>query len=82
MTLLRTIALVTGLMSLTFMLNLPLGYVRGRVRRFSLSWFLCIHLPIPFIYMARTASQIDYTFVPVFVIAAVVGQVSGGKLQF
>ncbi|MBT9537888.1 MAG: hypothetical protein AAB175_00870 [Nitrospirota bacterium] len=75
-------AIVTGLFSLTFMLNMPFGYLRGKTKRFSLKWFLYIHLPIPFVLLARILSNIDMTYIPLFVLAAVIGQVWGGKLEF
>lgn len=75
-------AIVTGLFSLTFMLNMPFGYLRGKTKRFSLKWFLYIHLPIPFVLLARILSNIDMTYIPLFVLAAVIGQIWGGKLEF
>jgi hypothetical protein len=75
-------AVVTGLFSLTFMLNMPFGYLRGKTKRFSLKWFLYIHLPIPFVLLARILSNIDMIYIPLFVLAAVIGQVWGGKLEF
>ena len=76
------IALLTGLFSLTFMLNMPFGYFREKTRRYSFKWFLYIHLPIPFIVIARILSHIDLTYIPLFVTAAIIGQVWGGKLEF
>ncbi len=75
-------ALITGLFSLTFMLNMPFGYLRGKTKRFSLKWFLYIHLPIPFVLLARILSNIDMTYIPLFVLASVIGQVWGGRLEF
>jgi len=75
-------AIVTGLFSLTFMLNMPFGYLRGKAKRFSFKWFLYIHLPIPFVLLARILSNIDMTYIPLFMLAAVIGQVRGGKLEF
>ncbi|MCG2709735.1 MAG: hypothetical protein L6246_05395 [Thermodesulfovibrionales bacterium] len=75
-------ALITGLFSLTFMLNMPFGYLRGKAKKFSFKWFLYIHLPIPFVLLARILSNIDMTYIPLFVLATVIGQVWGGKLEF
>ncbi len=75
-------ALITGLFSLTFMLNMPFGYLRGKTKRFSLKWFLYIHLPIPFVLLARILSNIDMTYIPLLVLASVIGQVWGGRLEF
>ncbi|MBI4822935.1 MAG: hypothetical protein HY805_01730 [Nitrospirae bacterium] len=76
------IALVTGIFTLTFMLNLPFGYMRSKTKRFSLSWFLCIHLPIPIIFLGRLFSHLDIRYVPIFITAALIGQIWGGKLEF
>ncbi len=63
-----------------FLINLPFGYLRSRSRRYSLRWFLYIHVPIVFIIAARLISHVDYIFIPVFMAATVAGQLFGGKL--
>ena len=75
-------AIIIGIFSFTVMLNTPFGYLRGKTKRFSFKWFLYIHLPIPFVLLARILSNIDMTYIPLFVLAAVIGQVWGGKLEF
>jgi len=69
------------LFAVTMLINLPLGYSRARVRKYSLKWFLYIHLPIPLIFLARTLSHIEFKYVPIFVLAALIGQIIGGKLN-
>ncbi len=54
---------------------------RARSKKYSFKWFLFIHIPIPFIFIARTLTHIDIKFVPLFAFAAVVGQILGGKLE-
>ncbi len=76
------LALVTGLFSLSFMLNVPCGFIRRKYRKFSLMWFACIHATIPIIYLVRIFSNLDYKYIPVFIAAAVIGQVWGGRLEF
>lgn len=76
------LAIITGLFSLTFMLNLPFGHLRNKARKFSFRWFLYIHMPIPIIIFARVSSQLDSRFIPIFVFAAVTGQMVGGKMEF
>jgi len=76
------LALVVGLFSLSYMLNLPMGYLRRKTRKYSISWFLCIHLSIPFIYLGRLFSGLDFRYVPIFIAAAVLGQIWGGRLEF
>ena len=69
------------LFAVTMLINLPFGYARARVRKYSLKWFLYIHLPIPLIFVARTLSHIEFKYVPLFVLAALIGQIIGGKLN-
>ena len=75
-------ALVVGLFSLTYIINLPFGYLRGKAKRFSFAWFLYIHMPIPFVIITRLSSHLDYRYIPIFLLAAIFGQYSGGKLNF
>ncbi len=65
---------------LTFVLNFFFGYFRARTKKFSVKWFLYIHLPIPFIFFARVHEGLDYRYIPLFIVAAVLGQIFGGKL--
>ena len=74
------IVLVAMVFSLTVVLNLPFGYIRKKTRKFSFKWFAYIHIPIPFIFLARVLSHLDFRYVPFFVVAAVIGQVVGGRL--
>lgn len=71
-------SLVIGLFSLTFALNVPFGYLRSRTRKLPLK-ILYIHLPIPIIILGRIISNLDYGYIPLFVLAAVLGQLWGGK---
>jgi hypothetical protein len=75
-----TAVLVTGIAIFTVLLNLPFGYLRKGVRKFSFKWFLYIHLPIPFIFLARITAHLDFRYVPIFVAAAVAGQVLGARI--
>ena len=61
-------------------LNLPFGYLRGKTRKFSLMWFLYIHVPIPAIIVLRKYAGLGFTFVPVIAMGAILGQLIGGRL--
>jgi len=65
----------------TLLINLPFGYARARSKRYSFRWFLYIHVPIPIIFIARTISHIELKYIPVFALAAIMGQIIGGKLE-
>ncbi len=76
-----TLAIVIALCSLTTMINLIFGFFRNRTRKYSINWFLCIHAPIPFIFLARTFSHLGVVYIPLFVLAALTGQILGGKME-
>ncbi len=62
--------------------NLPCGYMRARVERFSKKWFMWVHLPIPFVIALRLLSGLGfqlYTF-PVMISAYFIGQFLGGRI--
>ncbi len=69
-----TIALVV------FLLNLPFGYWRQNVRKFSFQWFLAVHLPVPLVIALRIWGGLGFQFVtyPVLVGAFFLGQFGGG----
>ncbi len=73
--------IILALFAFTILLNLPFGYARTKTKRYSLRWFLCIHVPIPFIFIAKTFSHIEMKYIPIFVLAAITGQILGGKLE-
>jgi hypothetical protein len=70
------------LFAFTLLINLPFGYARGKSKKYSIHWFLYIHVPIPIIFIARTISHIEFKYIPVFALAAIIGQILGGKLEF
>lgn len=50
--------LLVGLVVL--LINLPCGYWRSRVKKFSVKWFLAIHVPIPIVYTLRIYEGIGW----------------------
>lgn len=67
---------------LVFIINIPFGYWRSKVLKFSPQWFLAIHIPIPFIIILRIYSDIGfalYTY-PILVGAFFLGQLIGSKI--
>ena len=56
---------------LVFIFNIPFGYWRARVKKFSLQWALAIHIPVPFIIVARIYSDIGFAwYTYVFLVSA------------
>lgn len=78
----QKILIVALLCILSVVVNLPFGYFRKRSKKFSFRWLLCIHLPITFIILARIISNVDFKYIPLFLLAAFIGQFIGGKMEF
>jgi hypothetical protein len=68
---------------MVFLLNLPFGYWRANVGRFSWQWFLAIHLPVALAIALRLLWGLGWQFATLSVLAAVFfgGQLSGAKLH-
>lgn len=63
-----------NLMIITFavlLINIPFGYWRGSVRKFSLQWFLAVHIPVPFIIVLRINGEIGFAlYTYIFLVSA------------
>jgi hypothetical protein len=68
---------------LVFLINLPFGYWRASVRKFSAQWFLAVHLPVPLAVGLRIFSGPGWKWMslPVLVGAFFLGQFVGGRLR-
>lgn len=64
-----------------FAMNLPFGHLRAPVKKFSVAWFLYIHLPIPAIIFMRKIFGFDWKVIPIMIAAAVAGQLIGARLN-
>ena len=64
-------------------INLPFGYWRAGVRKFSPAWFAAVHLPVPLAVGLRYAVGLPFRLatLPVFVAAFFGGQVLGARLR-
>jgi len=62
-------------------LNIPLGYLRAGQRKYSLAWFLYVHLSIPLIAYLRIANHVTSWLIPFFILCAVAGQIVGGRTR-
>ncbi len=65
----------------TFVLNLPFGWWRAGVRKFSPAWFVAVHAPVPAVVALRFALGLPFrwAFVPVYVAAYFGGQFVGAR---
>jgi hypothetical protein len=69
--------------AVTLAVNLPFGFWRAGVRKFSLPWFVAVHGPVPLIVGMRLAAGLGWrlaTF-PVLVGAFFGGQLIGGRVR-
>ena len=64
-------------------LNVPFGFWRAGVRKFSAQWFFAVHLPIPLMVALRLCSGLGWSLAtfPVVIGAYVTGQYFGGALR-
>lgn len=61
--------------------NLPLGFWRAGLRKFSPAWFVAVHLSVPFIILLRVLLGVSAWFIPLTLGMAVAGQIGGGRLR-
>ncbi|MDT8441580.1 MAG: hypothetical protein RQ723_07955 [Desulfuromonadales bacterium] len=74
-------AALLGLLGFALLSNVPLGFLRQGSRKFSVRWFVCIHLSIPFIIALRLANGISWQIIPFTFALAILGQIVGGRLR-
>ena len=62
--------------------NIPFGYWRQSVRKFSLQWILAIHLPVPVVIALRLLSGLGFQFItyPALVGSFFLGQFIGARI--
>lgn len=64
-------------------INLPFGYWRAGMRKFSIAWFIAVHGPVPLVAGLRVYSGLGWrlTTVPVLLAAYFGGQFLGAALR-
>jgi hypothetical protein len=72
---------INELILIVFLLNLPFGYMRSKSAKFSRRWMMAIHLPVPFVFLLRMLSGLNWTVIPLLVLSDIAGQIVGGKLD-
>jgi hypothetical protein len=65
----------------TFLLNVPFGYWRSGVRKFSPQWFVAVHAVVPLVIGMRLAADLPFrwSLFPLFVAAYFGGQFVGSR---
>jgi hypothetical protein len=71
------------LCALILLVNLPFGFWRGGLRKFSLSWFAAVHGAVPLVVLLRLAFGVGFRWqlLPFFVAAYFGGQFLGARLR-
>lgn len=72
---------LAGLLLFAILINLPLGFLREASPRYSLRWFVYIHLSIPFILLLRLREGFGWKVIPLTIACAVFGQILGGRIR-
>jgi hypothetical protein len=42
---------------------------------------MAIHIPVPFVFLMRIFSGLNYTVIPLLVVSDIAGQIAGAKLR-
>ena len=71
---------VISLLLFALFSNIPLGYLRMGSPKYSVRWFVYIHLSVPFIIGLRVANNISWHMIPFSIALAVAGQMIGSRL--
>ena len=70
-----------GIAFLIFVMNLPFGAWRARLRKLSPAWFVAIHLPVVLAIGMRILIGVPFRLVtlPLYVAAFFLGQLTGSR---
>ncbi len=65
------------------LMNIPFGFWRAGVRKFSPAWFVAVHAPVPLAVGLRFASGLGFRWatLPLFVAAFFGGQWLGARMR-
>lgn len=77
----QNIISIVGLVLLTLIISIPCGYARQNYAKFSLMWWVLIHLPIPVIVILRIKAGLNWHFIPLTLGSSVAGQIIGGAVN-
>ena len=68
---------------LIFLINLPFGAWRGRLRKLSPPWFVAIHLPVVLVIGIRILIGVPFRLatLPLYMLAFFLGQLAGPALS-
>jgi hypothetical protein len=66
----------------TIIINLPFGYLRGGLQKFSPCWFIAIHAPLPLVILIREFHKLELTWAlaPFLLGSYFIGQFLGKRI--
>lgn len=70
-----------GVVVAAIAVNIPLGYLRHAVPKFSFAWYFYIHISIPLIIYLRIKSGYSWKIIPFTIGGAVIGQIIGARIR-
>ena len=71
---------IVSLMAFALLSNIPLGYFRMGSPKYSVRWFVYIHLSVPLIIGLRISNNVSWKVIPFSIGLAVAGQMIGSRL--
>jgi hypothetical protein len=77
----QSIISIVGLVVMAFIISIPCGYVRENFPKYSIMWWVMIHLPIPVIVLLRIKAGLNWHYIPLTLGSAVAGQIIGGAVN-
>ena len=72
---------VVGLVVLAFIISIPCGYARQNFPKYSIMWWVLIHLPIPIIVLLRIKAGLNWHYIPLTLGSSIAGQIIGGAVS-
>lgn len=68
---------------ITFIINIPLGFWREGVKKFSVNWFIAVHAAVPIVITLRISAEIEWRVLTIafLVFCYFLGQFSGARLK-
>ena len=77
----QNIIIISCLVVIVFLINLPMGYLRQNYEKFTFGWFFYVHITIPLIVYLRIKLGVNWHMIPLTLAGALAGQVTGGRLN-
>ena len=71
---------VVAVLAAVVLVTLPFGFYRAYTRKWSVRWFLAIHVPVILVVLARYEAHLSYKFIPFTFTACVAAQYLGGRI--